>query len=323
MKAISKNTNSGEAIIYQTKSGAIELREDVEKDTIWATQAQIAQIFNIDRTVATKHINKILADEEIDKKSNVQKMHFANSDKPVNMYSLDMILSVGYRTNSARAIQFRKWATQTLKPHIADGFTINSSRINQKYEKFLNAVEDIKSLIPKHKEISTSDTLELVKAFAKTWFSLDSYDKSNLPSTGLNKLDLKILADELYSAVADLKQELIQKGETTELFATEKSSGSLEGIVGSVFQSIFGEDAYKSVEEKAAHLLYFIVKNHPFNDGNKRTGAFAFIWFLQKAGMLDKSKLSPEALAVLTILIAESDMKEKGRMIGLILMILR
>ena len=137
-----------DVIIYQAKSGAIELRGDFSKETLWATQAQIAEMFQIERSVATKHIGNILKSAEVKEKSNVQKMHIANSDKLVAFYSLDIILAVGYRANSARAIEFRQWATKTLRTHIVDGYTINRSRIETNYTAFHQAVEDIKKLLP-------------------------------------------------------------------------------------------------------------------------------------------------------------------------------
>ncbi len=153
--------------------------------------------------------------------------------------------------------------------------------------------------------------------------SLDSFDKDELPKDGFEINSLHVEAKNLYSDIKILKNELIKKGEATELFASEKNQGSLEGILGNVYQSVFGSDAYPSIEEKAAHLLYFVVKNHPFNDGNKRTGAFSFIWLLKKAGYKVKNFISPNALTTLTLLIAESNPKEKDKMIGLILLMLR
>lgn len=148
-------------IIFQTKSGALELRGGFRQETVWATQAQIAELFEVDRTVVTKHINNILRSEELGK-SNVQKMHIPNSDKPVSFYSLDIILSVGYRTNSIKAIAFRKWATETLRKHLVDGFTVNKTRITQNYTAFLKAVEDIKLLLPENGHVDAGSILELV-----------------------------------------------------------------------------------------------------------------------------------------------------------------
>lgn len=310
-------------IIYQAKNGAIELKGDVKKETIWASQAQVVELFDVDQSVVSRHINKIFRDQEVDKKSNMQKMHIANSDKPVNFYSLDVILAVGYRTNSKIAIEFRKWATKTLRTHIIDGYTINSKRIQLNYQKFLQAVEDIKKVSMDNTSIETNDILELIKTFANTWFSLDAYDKSSLPSFGVNKSQVKITSKELKNDLLELKKDLINKKEATDIFGIEKTKEALDGIIGNIFQSFDGKDLYQTLEEKAAHLLYFMIKNHPFIDGNKRSGAFAFIWFLQKSNIDFRSKITPEALTAITLLIAESNPKEKERMVGLLLLLLK
>ena len=213
----------------------------------------------------------------------VQKEGNRKVKRKVEHYNLDMLISVGYRINSIKGTKFRKWATKTLKEHITQGFTINPNRIEKNHQAFLQAVEDIKILAKNNKQINTNDILELIKTFSYTWFSLDSYDKNNFPKQGTKK-SVQITAQELQKDLEKLKKELIAKKEATEIFAQEKQKGNLGGIVGNVFQSVFGKDAYPTLEEKAAHLLYFIVKNHPFTDGNKRSGAFAFIWFLQKLG---------------------------------------
>jgi len=280
-------------MIYQTKSGKIEFRGDFDRDTVWGTQQQIAEVFNIDRTVVTKHINKILKDKEIDGKSNVQKMHIANSDKPIKLYSLDVILAVGYRTNSSKAIAFRIWATKTLKQHLLQGYTINKKSIGNNYQKFMQAVEDVKALLPAESAVSAKDVLELINIFASTWFSLNAYDTKLVYFTG----------EELAIALQDLKRTLIAKKQATELFAHETNEDMVGGIVGNVLQSFGKKDVYPTIEEKAAHLLYFMVKNHPFIDGNKRSGAFSFVWFLKKARVLGTS-LTPEALTALTLLVA-------------------
>ncbi len=312
-----------EIVIYQTKSGALEFQGDFNKETIWASQAQIVALFNVHQSVVSRHIRNIFKDGEVKEKSNMQKMHIANSDKPVTFYSLDVILSVGYRTNSKVAIGFRKWATKTLRNHITKGFTFNKKVITKNYADFLLAVDHIKKLQPQNSKLSTSDTLELVKLFASTWFSLDAYDKLDLPSSGISKKQVDFTAKELSEALSQLKQSLQKKKEASDLFGQEKNHGSLEGIVGNIFQTISGTDAYPTTEEKAANLLYFIIKNHPFTDGNKRSGAFAFIWFLNKVKLLNHSKISPEALTALTLLVAESKPKDKVQVVGLVLLFLK
>lgn len=165
--------------------------------------------------------------------------------------------------------------------------------------------------------------LELVKEFSSTWVSLDAYDKESLTIIGTTKKAIKLTGVELTDAIANLHSELMKKGEATDIFAQERLSGSIDGIVGNVMQSFGGKDVYQTIEEKSAHLLYFMVKNHPFVDGNKRSGAFAFVWFLRKAKSKKVKNINPGALTVLTLLVAESDPKKKDLMVALITQILK
>jgi prophage maintenance system killer protein/predicted XRE-type DNA-binding protein len=308
--------------IYQADSGAIELPIDATHETIWATQKQIAEVFGVDRSRITRHINNILADGEVDKKSNVRKAHIANSDRPVSLYSMDIILAVGYRTNSARAIHFRKWATKTLRQYITDGYAINPERIKHNNQRFLHAVNELKLLSGTVDAISADKSLDLVQGFASTWLSLQSYDEDNLPNGGTIKQAVDLSSDELATELQKLKANLIEAGEATELFAAERDHGGHKSLFRNVFQSFAGEDVYPTVEEKAAHLLYFVVKNHVFTDGNKRSGAYSFVWFLQKVGILNIHEISPQALTAITLLVAESKPSDKQRIIGLILLLL-
>lgn len=312
-----------EFVIYQGKSGEIAFKGDIKKETIWASQAQIVALFDVDQSVVSRHIKNVFKDGEISEKSNMQKMHIANSDKPVALYSLDVILAVGYRTNSKVAIEFRKWATKTLRTYITQGFLIHPKQVAKNHEVFLQAVESVRKLLPVGGQVKAEDALELVKLFADTWVSLDAYDKSILPQKGVSKKRVRVTGDELSMAISSLKRDLLKKGEATELFAQERSRDAVAGIVGNVFQTVFGKDVYPTLEEKAAHLLYFIVKNHPFSDGNKRSGAFSFVWFLSRVGLLRTDRLTPEALTALTLLVAESRPQEKERMIGLVLLMLK
>jgi prophage maintenance system killer protein/prophage antirepressor-like protein len=310
-------------VIYQAKNGAIEMRGDVSRETLWATQAQIVELFGVDQSVVSRHIRNVFKDGEVDEKSNMQKMHIANSDKPVVIYSLDVILSVGYRTNSKIAIDFRKWATKTLREHITKGYTIHRKQVAKNYDAFMKAVGDVQTLLPETVALDPKAILELIKEFSSTWMSLDAYDKGELKSVGSTKKAVKLTGAELTDAISDLRAELMKKGEATEIFAQEKMSGSIEGIVGNVMQSFGGKALYPTMEEKAAHLLYFMVKNHPFVDGNKRSGAFAFVWFLRKAKIKTMRNVNPAALTVLTLLIAESNPAKKDQMVGLVTQILK
>lgn len=313
-------------IIYKTADGKARFDVQLKDETVWLNQKQMAELFDKDRKTITEHIGNVFKEKELIEKTVCRKFqHTAPDGKnyDVNFYNLDVIISVGYRVKSLRGTQFRIWATNTLKQHLTQGYTLNKKRISQNYNNFLKAVDSVKKLLPKEGAMKSEDTLELMKMFASTWFSLDAYDKSNLPLVGTTKKQVKITAQELVENILELKKKLISKKEASRFFAQEKQDGDLEGIVGNIFQSIFGKDVYLTLEEKAAHLLYFIVKNHPFVDGNKRSGAFAFIWFLQKTNILNTNKLTPEALTALTLLVAESNPKEKERMIGLILLLLK
>ena len=303
-------------VVYQAKSGAIELRGDFSKETLWATQEQIALVFGVDRSVATKHVNNILKSGEVRVKSNVQKVHIAKSDKPVSLYSLDIILAVGYRTNSARAIEFRQWATKVLRDHITKGYTLNRKQLAKNYSEFMSAVEQIQKTLPTHVSLDPVQVLELVKEFASTWVSLDAYDREELTPIGTTRKGVSLAAEELQEVISEFRDSQLRTGDATEHFAQERERGSVAGIVGNVMQSFGGTPMYPTVEEKAAHLLYFMVKNHPFVDGNKRTGAFTFAWFLRKARA--RGKVTPAALTALTLLIAESEPAKKDQVVALV-----
>ena len=317
-----KGNKTQNIVIYQAKSGAIELKGDFGKETIWATQAQIAELFGIDRTVTTKHIQNIFKNKELDKNSVSAKFaHTAKDGKiyQVQFYNLDIILAVGYRANSTYAINFRQWATKILRNYIVDGYAVNKNRIAKNYEQFLNVVDDIKKLLPAGSATESKDVVELVYLFADTWLSLDAYDKELLPKGKLTKKKVELTAEKITNNLIQLKQTLLEKEEATDIFGIERNKGNVSGIIGNIMQTFGGKELYPTAEEKAAHLLYFMVKNHPFIDGNKRSGAFAFVWFLKQAEILDVSKLTPSALTALTIMVAESNPEHKEKIIKLIL----
>jgi death-on-curing family protein len=316
-----------EIFIYQTFDNQTQIEVNFDGDTVWLNRQQLAQLFERDIKTIGKHINNVFIENELDKESTVAKFATVQKEgaryieRSIDFYNLDVIISVGYRVKSQRGVQFRQWATSRLKDYLTKGFTINESRIQQNKSLFLKTIEDLKLLTENVTQIESKDLLSLIESFSYTWFSLDKYDKSVFPTIG-TKQELLINATDLLDDLLVLKNELIQKNEATELFAHEKQQGSLQGILGNVYQTIFGQDAYETIEEKAAHLLYFIIKNHPFNDGNKRSGAFAFIWFLKKAGIQFEQKINPAALTALTLLIAESNPTEKDKMIGIVLLLL-
>lgn len=325
MKKIKEN----KIVIYQNSSGAIELRGDIKNETIWANQAQIAEVFNIERSVVTKHIRNIYKDKELEESRTCAKIAQVQIEgnrrivRNIEHYNLDAIISVGYRVNSKTATQFRQWATKTLREHITKGYTINRKQISKNYDSFMKTVSTIENLLPERANLDFKAVLGLIKEFASTWVSLDSYDREILEIKGITKKNIRLNADELYLAIDSLKNELIKKGDTTELFAQERQRGSIEGIIGNVMQSFGGKMLYETIEEKAANLLYFMVKNHPFVDGNKRSGAFAFIWFLKKTKSKGFRNINPATLTALTLFIAESNPKNKEQMIALVTQLLR
>ncbi|MFA7244900.1 MAG: virulence protein RhuM/Fic/DOC family protein [Candidatus Magasanikbacteria bacterium] len=313
-----------DVVIYQAKDGSIELRNDFSNDTIWANLDQIATVFERDKSVISRHLSKIYKEKELDKKSTVAKNATVQLEgnrqirRNIEYYNLDAIISVGYRVNSKTATNFRKWATNILKEHITKGYTINRKQIVKNYNSFLKTVNSIQNLLPEHVALDPKMVLDLIKEFASTWVALDAYDKDKLNKIGSSRKAVKLTSQELTEAISKLRQELIKKGEASELFAQEKNVASVEGIVGNVMQSFGGNSLYKTAEEKASHLLYFMVKNHPFTDGNKRSGAFAFVWFLRKAKIKGRVNINPSALTALTLLIAESHPSKKDQMTSLV-----
>ena len=317
-----------EVLIYQSKTGKIEFRGDLRKDTIWGSLNQIAELFGRDKSVISRHIKNIFKSNELQTSSTVAKIATVQKEgkreigREIEYFNLDVILSVGYRVDSKQATQFRIWATKTLKQHLLEGYTVNKKQLAKNYQKFQKTLKDMQALLPENKFIPAKDALELISIFADTWFSLEAYDSERFPKKGWTKKQVSFTAGELNKALNELKQELVSKKQATDLFGQEKSKDAVAGIVGNIFQSFGGQDLYPTIEDKSAHLLYFMVKNHPFTDGNKRSGAFAFVWFLRKASWLPSS-LTPEALTALTLLVAESNPKDKDRMIGLILLLLK
>jgi prophage maintenance system killer protein len=321
-------TDENALVMYQASNGAIELPVDVASETIWASQKQIADVFGVDARTVNEHLQNIFSEDELAEASTIRKFRIVQKEgkrtveREVNHYNLDAIISVGYRVNSKNATAFRQWATRTLRDYITDGYAINPARIEHNKTQFIKALEDLRVLSAKAVAVGSTEATDLALAFANTWMSLNAYDKAELPTSGTLKQAIAVGVDDLVNELQNLKKQLIASGEATDIFATERVSGGLSSLFHNIFQSFGGEDMYPTIEEKAAHLLYFTVKNHVFIDGNKRSGAYAFVWFLQKAGLLNIHEISPQALTAITLLVAESDPKDKDRMIGLVLLLL-
>ena len=320
---------NNQIVIYQAKNGAIELKADIQKETIWASLNQIAELFGVQKAAISKHVKNIFDTGELSRKATVSKMETVQKEgersisRNIEMYNLDIIIAVGYRVNSKNATQFRIWATKVLREYLTKGYILNRKQIAKNYESFMKSVGDIQILLPEHITLDPKSILELIKEFSSTWVSLDAYDKETLKPVGKTRNAIKLSGEELVNEIQTLRSELLKKGEATDIFAQERNRGNVEGIVGNVMQSFGGKALYPTIEEKAAHLLYFMVKNHPFVDGNKRSGAWSFLWFLRKAKLKTMRSINPNALTALTLLITESDPKKKDLMVALVTQMLK
>lgn len=311
-----------EIAIFEAENGEIQVK--LEQDTVWLRQEQMAELFGRERSVITRHIGNIFKEGELDEKSNVQNMHIANSDKPVKFYNLDVIISVGYRIKSQNGTRFRQWATRLLNEHLVKGYTLNQQRFEQNAKELEAALSLIKKAAHSPGVTAEAGTglVEIVSRYTQTFLWLQRYDEGLLIKPQGQAGGVLPTEPEAKQALANLKANLIQRGEATELFAKERADG-LSSILGNLDQTVFGEPAYPSIESKAAHLLYFMVKNHPFTDGNKRSGAFLFVDFLQRNNrLLDEQShpvINDTGLAALTLLVAESKPEQKETMIRLIM----
>lgn len=318
-----KTPKNIDVILYRNDQQDISVEVLYSGETVWLTQEQMAKLFRKAKSTVNEHIKNIYKERELQEKKTKRK--FGNSEfavKPTNFYNLDVIISVGYRVKSLQGTQFRIWATKTLRNYILKGYAVNKKLIRKNYNLFQNVVDDIRKLLPSNTNVETLGILEIIQTFSNTWLSLDAYDRENLPTKGKTIKKIDLTAQELLDDIQTLKKELLSNKTASELFAKERFEGGIENIVRNVFQSFGGKDLYPTIEEKAAQLLYFVVKNHPFVDGNKRSGAFSFLWFLKRANILNTLKISPEVLTTLTILVAESKTEDKDRMTRVILMVL-
>ncbi|HLD31085.1 MAG TPA: virulence protein RhuM/Fic/DOC family protein [Patescibacteria group bacterium] len=320
-----QNLQKGEIIIYKTPQNEVELKVHFRDESVWLRQNELALLFGKERSVITKHINKIFSDREIDKKSNVQKMHIPNSDKLVEFYSIDVILAVGYRVNSSQAIHFRKWATKILKQYLTKGYAINEKRLLEAKNKF-NEFQEAVLFLQKQskKEVLQGQEIEILNLLAdysKTLSLLEQYDKGKLADKKGQKSRFIFRYDDGLRVITELKKELVSRKEAGDLFGQERS-GIFEGIIKGLYQTFAKKELYLTIEDKAAHLLYLIIKDHPFTDGNKRTASFLFVYFLDKCDFLFKKsgerKINDNALVALALLVAESDPKDKEVMIKII-----
>ncbi|WP_412852007.1 RhuM family protein [Ectothiorhodospira shaposhnikovii] len=311
-------------IIFEGVGKAVEVRLDTDRETVWLSQAQMVVLFGRDQSVISRHVGNAYREGELDRETTMQKMHSANSDKPVEFYNLDVIISVGYRVKSHQGTRFRQWATRVLREHLTQGWTLN----RQRFEENARELEAALALVRKAAQSPALDAgsgrglVDIVSRYAQTFLLLQRYDEGLLTEPRAQPGGSLPTLEQARAALDSLKSELMARGEATDLFARDRGDG-LASLLGNLDQSVFGEPAYPSVESKAAHLLYFVVKNHPFSDGNKRSAAFLFVDFLHRNGRLLNAAGEPVindvGLAALTLLVAESDAAHKETMIRLIM----
>ena len=320
--------------IYQAQDGTTQVEVRFEHDTVWLSQAQMANIFDTSSDNISLHLKNIFNEAELDENLTTEDFSVVRQEgkrqvtRKVKHYNLDAIISVGYRVKSKSATNFRIWATARLKEYLTQGYTINQKRLQQ------NAHELEQALALIQKTANSSElTLEsgrglvdIVSRYTHTFLWLQQYDEGLLTEPQTQQGGTLPTYAEACSALAELKSQLMAKGEASDLFGRERDNG-LSAILGNLDQSVFGEPAYPSIEAKAAHLLYFVVKNHPFSDGNKRSGAFLFVDFLHRNGRLFDHNgfpvINDTGLAALTLLVAESDPKQKETLIRLIMHMLK
>ncbi len=322
----------GELILYQTEDGQAQIDVRLEDETVWLTLNQMAELFGRDKSVISRHLRNIYQSGELVRKATVAKNATIQKEgkrqvtREIEWFNLDAIISVGYRVNSIQGTRFRIWATSVLRDHLVRGYTLNQKRLA---EKGLDEARQMLALLGNtlkgHELVSDKGlaVLDIVNTYARTWQLLWQYDEDSLPgpekATGK---DQKIPdLDTVRSAIGSLKAGLLEKSEATDIFGRERNN-SLAGILGAIRQTFGGQDLYPTVEEKAAHLLYFIIKDHPFTDGNKRIATFLFLLFLRVNGLLDEQHFSNRALVALTLLTAASDPDHKDLLIRLIINLL-
>lgn len=326
---IMKETDN-KIIIYSSPDKGVTIQTEIKDDTIWLTKKQIAELFSVDRSAISRHINNIYKSQELEQKSTCAKIaHILKKRErsyESETYNLDAIISVGYRVNSKKATQFRVWATTTLRKYLIDGYAINQKRIAEQERKLLDIQRTVELIRQKSKfhelEGHERDLLDIVSEYTKSLVLLHKYDESSLTLGRVNRY-LKYRFDE--AEYEQISQSVIasvrKKYKLGDLFGAERGD-TIKGIVGAISQTFDGKELYASIEEKAAHLLYFVIKDHPYADGNKRIGSMLFLYFLRRNSFLLKlsgePKINDNAMVALALLIAVSNPAEKDNIIMLI-----
>ena len=313
--------------LFTAADGLVQLSVSIDKETVWLTQEQMGHLFERERSVITKHIRNVFAEGELARESVCAKFaHTAADGKTyqVDYYNLDVIISVGYRVKSRRGVQFRQWATRTLKEHLVQGYTLNQRRLAERGIEFEQALALLSRTLAKQQLVNADGAavLAVIADYARSWSLLQAYDEQSLSGQTGQQSGMRTLhLDEVLSAVAQLKAALIAKGEATALFG-QLRGGGLASSIATIEQGFGDELFYPNVASRAAHLLYFVIKNHPLSDGNKRTGSFLFLWYLQlNQHLLAKpvaQLINDNTLVALALLVAESAPDQKALMVRLI-----
>ncbi len=313
--------------IYQSDDGQLELKVAFDQDTVWLSQSQMADLFGTKRPAITKHLSNVYKTGELSEDSTCSILeHMADHGQSykTKQYNLDAIISVGYRVNSSRATQFRIWATRTLKQHLVQGYTLNQRRLHERGIEFEQAMALLTQTLGNQQLVNAEGAavLSVIGDYARSWSLLQGYDEQSLGELNSKQSAMRALnLDEALSAIHELKQVLIAKGEATELFGQLRGNG-LESAIATIEQGFGDELFYPNVASRAAHLLYFVIKNHPLADGNKRSGSFLFLWYLRRNQHLlakpVERLINDNTLVALALLVAESEPAQKSLMIRLI-----
>lgn len=319
--------------IYQSTDGKADVRVRFEQETVWLTQRQMGELFGTTPENVLMHLKNIYKEKELGESATTKKFLVVQTEgtrqveRKLLHYDLDAIISVGYRVNSMQGVQFRQWATQRLKDHLVQGYTLNKYRFEQNADALKQALALIEKTAqsPDLTAEAGSGLVEIVSRYTHTFLWLQQYDEGLLEDPQGQPGGILPSAEQAMENLNQLKAGLIARGEATQLFARLREDG-LSSILGNLDQSVFGEPAYPTIESKAAHLLYFVIKNHPFSDGNKRSGAFLFVDFLHRNRRLLNANgdaiINDTGLAALTLLIAESDPAQKEIIIKLVMTML-
>ena len=319
--------NRGKIVIYQTKDGKTSIDVKLENETVWLNQAQMAELFQTDRTSIVKHVNNIYKSEELEKDSTCAKIAQVQMEgnrtikRHIIYYNLDMIISVGYRVNSMRGTQFRIWANKVLKDYLIKGYAINQQAKAVQLEDLKSTVRLLSNVI-EHKQLTLDEANGLLRVITDYTYGLDTLDKYDYQQLEVDSTTPTEEFRATYEEAMEAIHLLQEKFGSSDLFGNEKDQ-SFKSSINTIYQTFGGEELYPSVEEKAAMLFYLVVKNHSFSDGNKRIAAFLFLWFLEKNGILYKSDgsklIGNNTLVALTLMIAESRTEEKDVMVKVVI----